>query len=150
MARTRLDAVRARRRRTASAQPGLTTGRAIDKTIFIRYIYDTRMKMIAQDPGQTTQRVKVGIIGLAAVLLLIGLAAAIFSTVSREKPLTVAGGARADVVANMVSGNDSAAADAPTNEPLAELGVAPSTAAENANLAQVSRRPAARSVPADR
>ena len=76
------------------------------------------MKMITQDPGQTTQRVRVGIIGLAAVLLLIGLAAAIFSTVSKEKPLAVAGGAHADVVANMVSGNDSAQADTPTNEPL--------------------------------
>lgn len=106
--------------------------------------------MITPDPAQTTQRVKVGIIGLAAVLLFIGLAAAIFSTVSKEKPLAVAGGARADVVASMAAGNDSAAADTPTNEPLAELGVAPSTAAENVNVAQVSRRPAAKSVPADR
>lgn len=106
--------------------------------------------MIAQDPGQTTQRVKVGIIGLAAVLLLIGLAAAIFSTVSKEKPLAVAGGARADVVANMVSGNDSDPADTKTNEPLAELGVAPSTAAEGVNVAHAARHPAAKSVPADR
>ena len=108
------------------------------------------MKMIAQDPAQTTQRVKVGIIGLAAVLLLIGLAAAIFSTVSKEKPLAVAGGARADVVANMVSGNDSAPTDTSTSEPLAELGVAPSTAAKDGNVALVARRPAAKSVPADR
>jgi hypothetical protein len=127
-----------------------TASRAIDKTVFIRYIYTTRMKMIAPDPAQTTQRVKVGIIGLAAVLLLIGLAAAIFSTVSKEKPLTVAGGARADVVANMVSGNDAAPAETPTSEPLAELGVAPSTAAEDVNVAQVARHRQAKSVPADR
>lgn len=106
--------------------------------------------MITQDPGQTTQRVRVGIIGLAAVLLLIGLAAAIFSTVSKEKPLAVAGGAHADVVANMVSGNDSPQAGAPTNEPLAELGVTPSTAAQNGNGAKASRPPEAKSVPADR
>jgi hypothetical protein len=128
----------------------LTASRAIDKTIFIRYIYATRMKMIAPDPAQTTQRVKVGIIGLAAVLLLIGLVAAIFSTVSKEKPLAVAGGARADVVANMVSGNDATPAEMPSNEPLAELGVAPSMAAEDANVAQTSRRRGAKSVPADR
>jgi hypothetical protein len=108
------------------------------------------MKIIAPDPAQTTQRVKVGIIGLAAVLLFIGLAAAIFSTVSKEKPLAVAGGARADVVANMVAGNDTASAETPTSEPLAELGVAPSTAAKDVNPAQVARPPEAKSVPADR
>lgn len=117
---------------------------------FMRYIYATRMKMIAQDPGQTTQRVKVGVIGLAAVLLLIGLAAAIFSTVRTERPLAVAGGARPDVVANMVAGNQAAPVDAPTNEPLAELGVAPSTATENTAAPQTDKRTAGKTVPADR
>ncbi|TPG39166.1 hypothetical protein EAH79_14575 [Sphingomonas koreensis] len=75
------------------------------------------------------QRVKVGMIGLAIVLLLIGLASAIFSSASKDKPVDVAGGPKADVVANISITNDSAAADAaPTSEPLAELGVSPSTA----------------------
>ncbi|MEO5865931.1 MAG: hypothetical protein ABIS14_03355 [Sphingomonas sp.] len=64
-------------------------------------------------------------IGLAAVLLLIGLAAAVFSTASRERPVRVVGGARPEVVANLVAVNQSAPAANPTNEPLAELGVAP-------------------------
>jgi hypothetical protein len=97
------------------------------------------MKMVAQDPAQTSQRVKVGMIGLAAVLLLIGLAAAIFSTASKEGPLIVVGGAHPDVVANMAVGNQALPPiEGASSEPLAELGVAPSTATEDVNLAQVS------------
>lgn len=95
------------------------------------------MKMIAQQPGQTTQRIKVGMIGLAAVLLLIGFAAAIFSTASRER--AVAGGARADVVANMMTGNGISPADSAVNEPLAELGVAPSADGPNVNRSSARR-----------
>ncbi|MDP9085283.1 MAG: hypothetical protein M3N02_00750 [Pseudomonadota bacterium] len=90
--------------------------------------------MTKQDPnldrGQTTQRVKVGMIGLAAVLLLIGLAAAIFSTASRER--AVAGGANPDVVANLTIANGMAGIR-DGSEPLADLGVAPSTAIENSS-----------------
>lgn len=93
----------------------------------MRYIYITDMKIIAQDPAQTSQRVRVGMIGLAAVLLLIGLAAAIFSTASKERPFIVAGGAHPDVVANMAAGNNALPVVAPTNEPLVELGITPST-----------------------
>lgn len=75
---------------------------------------------------QKRQRVRVGMIGLAAVVLLIGLASAIFASVNRDRPVTAAGAAKPEVIANM------AAADLPTplssNEPLAELGVTPSTA----------------------
>jgi hypothetical protein len=96
------------------------------------------MKTVAQDPGQTTQRVKVGMIGLAAVLLLIGLAAAIFSTASKERPLIAAGSARPDVVANMAAGNTALPSEGPTSEPLSELGVLPSTATEGGNAAQIA------------
>lgn len=75
-------------------------------------------------------------IGLAAVLLLIGLAAAIFSTASKERPFSVIGGAHPDVVANMAAGNNAVPAGAATNEPLAELGVAPSATTDQANSAQ--------------
>lgn len=80
------------------------------------------------------QRAKVGMIGLAAVLLLIGLAAAIFATISRDRQVAAIGSARADVVATMVSGN---VVD-PAKEPLAELGVAPSAVSPVGNQSDVS------------
>lgn len=96
--------------------------------------------MIARDQEQTTQRVKVGMIGLAAVLLLIGLAAAVFSIASRDR--AVAGGAHPDVVANLLATNLTAPRDAPTNEPLAEMGVAPSASSDTvSNSASRPPRP---------
>lgn len=85
---------------------------------------------------QATQRIKVGMIGLAAVLLLIGLASAIFSTVNTERPVVAIGASRSDVVANLVAENDTAPSTG-ANEPLAELGVAPAVdaAAVEANAA---------------
>ncbi len=68
-------------------------------------------------------------IGLAAVILLIGLASALFSLVTRERPVAVAGSPSADVVANIALAN-TAEPDA-VNEPLADLGVAPGAAASN-------------------
>lgn len=77
------------------------------------------------DVAQSIQRVKVGMTGLAFVLLLIGLASAIFSSASRELPISVVGGAQPDVVANLsvANGTDPIQSD---REPLAELGIAPS------------------------
>ena len=72
------------------------------------------------------QRVKVGLIGLAAVVLLIGLASAIFSAANRERPVIAAGAPAAEVVANMAITNTTLPTDT-ANEPLAELGVAPAT-----------------------
>ena len=75
--------------------------------------------------NQAMQRVKVGMVGLAAVVLLIGLASAIFSAANHERPLAAAGAPQADTVANMTAAGNVAAANS-SNEPLAELGVAPS------------------------
>ena len=58
-------------------------------------------------------------VGLAAVVLLIGLASAIFSAANRERPAVVSA---SNVAAAKLAANT---AD-PANEPLAELGVAPS------------------------
>lgn len=80
--------------------------------------------------AQSMQRVKVGLMGLAAVVLLIAFASAITRTVTREAPVTAIGAPKADVVANMVVANLTAADG---TEPLAELGVAP--AAGNSQLA---------------
>ncbi|MEG3173345.1 hypothetical protein U1708_14095 [Sphingomonas sp. ZB1N12] len=74
------------------------------------------------------QRIKVGMIGLAAVVLLIGLASAIIGSTNRERPVATAGTAQADVVANMGVSNTVEAAGA--GEPLAEMGVAPSANAQ--------------------
>jgi hypothetical protein len=78
---------------------------------------------VVREPSQTTQRVKVGMIGLAAVVLLIALASAIIGTATRERPIATAGAASADMVANIALSN---ATDESAGEPLAELGVAPS------------------------
>ena len=66
-------------------------------------------------------------LGLAAVVLLIGLASAIFSTVNRDQPVSAAGASNAQVVANMSVAGTAPVPDA-SNEPLAELGVTPSAA----------------------
>ena len=95
------------------------------------------MKIIAQDPAQATQRAKVGMIGLAAVLLLIGLASAIFATANHDRQVAAIGNARPDVVANMMSGNSSDPAAA--KEPLAELGVAPSAASAETNGMEIAQ-----------
>ena len=71
--------------------------------------------------SQAGQRVKVGMIGLAVVVLLIGLASAIMRTASREAPITTIGAPKADVVATMTN----SATTPEVGEPLAELGVAP-------------------------
>lgn len=98
------------------------------------------MKTIATDPASRSQRVRVGMIGLAAVLLLIGLAAAVFSTLNRDRPVAIAGGARPDVVANLIADNDAMPSDQPSSNPLSELGVAPSTETGNAAAAPEAHR----------
>lgn len=84
------------------------------------------MKSLPTDPRQSMQRVRVGLTGLATVLLLIGVASAIFSSADKEAPVLADGASRPEVVANMTdtAGNSAAAKD----EPIAELGIAPRTA----------------------
>jgi hypothetical protein len=79
----------------------------------------------ARDTSQTMQRIKVGMIGLAAVVLLIAIASAILGSATREQPIATAGSAQANVVANIALTNSNSTRS--TGEPLAELGVAPST-----------------------
>lgn len=79
-----------------------------------------------QDPAQAMQRIRVGMTGLAAVILLMVLSFVIFSSANREAPVSAAGASNAAVVANL-TGVDNIAADRARDEPLAEMGVAPST-----------------------
>lgn len=79
---------------------------------------------VERERVQAMQRAKVGLVGLAAVILLIAFASAIMRTVTRETPVTAIGAAKADVVANMVLANGQTDA----GEPLVELGVPPTVA----------------------
>ena len=76
-------------------------------------------------------------IGLAAVLLLIGLAAAVFATATKERPVLLAANARTQMM-QRTADNATMPSDKATNEPLAELGVAPSTSAAD-NASDVAR-----------
>lgn len=75
------------------------------------------------DTSQTMQRVRVGLTGLAVVLLLIGMASAVFNSASRERPVSVVGGPKPAIVAEL---SNSTAPDTLVSEPLAELGLTPS------------------------
>jgi hypothetical protein len=75
----------------------------------------------APDQTQRLQRAKVGLIGLAAVVLLIGIASLVLAALRQERPIAAAGAGNAGVVENLTLGNSGD----PANEPLADLGVAP-------------------------
>jgi hypothetical protein len=81
------------------------------------------MKSLSQDSSQAMQRIRVGMTGLASVLVLIGLASAVFRSASNEPPVAVVGASKPEVVANLT---DSDLDNGSSNEPLADLGVAPS------------------------
>ena len=74
------------------------------------------------------QRFRVGMTGLAVVLVLIVLASILFSSANRDEPVSAVGAPNSAVVANMTDGaSNSAATVQGQDEPLAELGVTPST-----------------------
>ncbi|MHA6720868.1 hypothetical protein ACX40Y_15655 [Sphingomonas sp. RS6] len=74
--------------------------------------------------------------GLAAVIILIAVVSALFSTASRDEAVSAAGASNASVVANL-TGSDNIAEDKAADEPLAELGVAPST--DGATVDEIAR-----------
>lgn len=71
------------------------------------------------DRKESWRRIRVGLTGLAGILLLIGLTSAMLERLSPRTPEPAA-------VGQDVTGNTTAA---PKDEPLAELGVAPGAAA---------------------
>jgi len=89
------------------------------------------MRTAGRSSIQTVQRVKVGMIGLAAVILLIGFASAVFSAASRE-------GVGAAGAVNVAAASADANVTDAANEPLAELGVAPSA---DGNVADPAAQP---------
>jgi hypothetical protein len=91
------------------------------------------------DSAQTIQRVRVGMTGLASVLVLIGLASAIFSSANREGAVSAIGASNAAVVANLSDGAADNAAARP-EQPAVDLAVAPSTgSADGADAGQAAR-----------
>lgn len=86
------------------------------------------MKSMPSDPQSSMQRVRVGLTGLASVMLLMGVASAIFSSAKEEAPVLAEGAPKPDVVANMTEGMVTNSAAEPKDEPIAELGIAPRTA----------------------
>jgi hypothetical protein len=84
------------------------------------------MKRLADEKAQAMQRVRVGMIGLAAIILLIGLASLVLSGARDGRADGAAAGSNAAVVATMASADDAPGND--SDEPLADLGVAPGSA----------------------
>jgi len=87
------------------------------------------------------QRVRVGMTGLAMVLVLIVLASALFNAANRDTPVSAIGASNASIVANLTDGGGNVVVAKGKDEPLAELGVAPSTAStETVNAAEIAKR----------
>lgn len=88
----------------------------------------TANRLPPDDPGQRMQRLRVGITGLAAILIVVLLATAIASGVRRnassEAPVV------APPVVATVSNDNSVGTVDPNAEPLAQLGAAPGGAPE--------------------
>lgn len=74
------------------------------------------------------QRVRVGVTGLGIVLALIIGASAILSSATHDEPVAAIGASNAVIVANMTEQDSVGLAEKGKDEPLAELGVAPSAA----------------------
>lgn len=71
-------------------------------------------------PSSSSQRVKVGVVGLGIVVLLIAVAAAVLGAVTRERQVAAPGGAKPEIVANITGANVTAPSAA-----LSDMGVAP-------------------------
>ncbi len=84
------------------------------------------MSVGSPDTAHTMQRVRVGLTGLAIVAVMIALASAIGTWRTRDTAVSAIGGANVSVVANMTAVGNSLG-EKIKDEPLAELGAAPST-----------------------
>lgn len=110
----------------------------LDSARGVRYfsatVTKTKTSTASPDASQTGQRVRVAITGLAAVMLFIAIASAVFNYASTEPAVTAIGAAKPDVVANMV---DTSADNTTESEPLAEMGIAPGPVATTENSTTV-------------
>lgn len=103
----------------------------------LSYISATVASSGGSEASQSMQRVRVAMTGLASVFVFIGLASAAFNYESKETAVAEAGAVRPDTVANIA---DPGLLNV-TDEPLAELGIAPSTVpADTANSTAPAKR----------
>ncbi len=91
---------------------------------------ETRMteRLPPDEPGQRMQRVRVGVTGLAAIVLVVLLATAIASSVRRTATDAAAATAPPPVVATVAPPSNNTD---PNAEPLAQLGAAPGGGADS-------------------
>lgn len=92
----------------------------------------TKTSTTPPDASQSGQRVRVAMTGLAAVMIFIGLASAVLNYASTEPAVTAIGAANPTIVANIA---DTAISNT-SNEPLADLGIAPGPVVATGNAAQ--------------
>lgn len=113
--------------------------RDLDNGVLRRYIYATDMKPTSHhDSAQAMQRVRVGLTGLAMVLVLIGLASAIFTAANRDGPVSAIG-TNAAITSNLTDAGN--VISDKLDAPVAELGVAPSTGStETVNAAEIAKQ----------
>lgn len=79
----------------------------------------------ANEQLSAMQRVRVGMTGLAIVLILILLASALVSSARNDAPVVAVGVPNVDTVANMTGSDEAVSTAEADREPLAELGIAP-------------------------
>jgi hypothetical protein len=79
----------------------------------------------ANEQLSAMQRVRVGMTGLAVVLILILLASALVSSARNDAPVVAVGVPNVDTVANMTGEASGVSTASAGREPLAELGIAP-------------------------
>ncbi len=84
------------------------------------------------DRSEGWRRIRVGAIGVVAILILIGLSSAMMSRITDQ----------ANVSAQVTGGGAALAPPEPVEEPLAELGVAPGAAPDIVPVAPPTRRSA--------
>jgi hypothetical protein len=89
------------------------------------------------EPGQRMQRVRVGVTGLAAIVLVVLLATAIASSVRRTATDAAGATAPPPVVATIATPSNSID---PNAEPLAQLGAAPGGAAGSGTPAEAKTK----------
>ena len=101
------------------------------------------MQSGSHDNTQAMQRIRVGMTGLAAVVLLIGVGSAIYTSASNEEPVTAIGAPRPNVVADLTAApKASPTQETKTEEPLAELGVSPSMSNAISGASEATAPPA--------
>ena len=97
--------------------------------------------MSAADGYNPMQRVRVGLTGLAVVLLIVMLVSVVFNAASDEQPVTPKPELGDMTQAQSAAANSSAAEDKKRGDPIAEIGVAPSSATTDANSSDAVKPP---------